>query len=83
MKNKRIFKLVGSICIAVVLAVMLLPAGCAPEDENGEVIGGENMVIFNSEFIFPLSKAIGLRGAIFYDGGAGWDEEFRKWKYKC
>ena len=33
MKNKRILKLVGSICIAVVLAVMLLPAGCVPEDE--------------------------------------------------
>ena len=36
MKNKRIFKLVGSICIAVVLAVMLLPVGCAPEDGDEE-----------------------------------------------
>jgi len=36
MKNKRILKLVGSICIAVVLAVMLLPTGCAPEDEPEE-----------------------------------------------
>ena len=40
MKNKRIFKIVGSICIAVVLAVMLLPAGCAPENGNGD--GDEN-----------------------------------------
>ena len=36
MKNKRILKLVGSICIAVVLAVMLLPTGCAPEEEPAE-----------------------------------------------
>ena len=36
MKNKRILKLVGSICIAVVLAVMLLPAGCAPQDDDEE-----------------------------------------------
>jgi outer membrane protein insertion porin family len=52
-----------------------------PEDETGEIIGGEKMVVFNSEFIFPLSKAIGLRGAIFYDGGAGWDEKFKKWRH--
>ena len=35
MKNKRILKLAGSICIVVVLAVMLLPIGCAPEDGGG------------------------------------------------
>ncbi len=52
-----------------------------PEDETGELIGGEKMVVFNSEFIFPLSKAIGLRGAIFYDGGAGWNEKFKKWRH--
>jgi len=42
MKNKRICKLVGIICIAVVLAAMLLPAGCAPEngDEEGPITIG-------------------------------------------
>lgn len=52
-----------------------------PKDETGEVIGGEKMVIFNSEFIFPLSRALGLRGAIFYDGGGGWDEKFERWRH--
>ena len=52
-----------------------------PEDEFGQVIGGERMVIFNSEIIFPLSREIGLRGAIFYDGGAGWDKKFDKWRH--
>jgi len=46
MKNKRILKLVGSICIAVVLAVMLLPTGCAPEDENGDEEGPITIGIF-------------------------------------
>jgi len=46
MKNKRILKLVGSICIAVVLAVMLLPTGCAPDDENGDGEGPITIGIF-------------------------------------
>ena len=45
-----------------------------PKDETGEVIGGEKMVIFNSELIFPLSKELGLRAAIFYDAGKGFDK---------
>ncbi len=52
-----------------------------PKDRFGQVIGGERMVIFNSEIIFPLSREIGLRGAIFYDGGAGWNEKFDKWRH--
>jgi putative ABC transport system substrate-binding protein len=42
MKNKRILKLVGSLYIAVVLAVMLLPTACAPEngDEEGPITIG-------------------------------------------
>ena len=46
MKNKRILKLVGSICIAVVLAVMLLPAGCVPEDEPEDGEGPLKIGIF-------------------------------------
>lgn len=52
-----------------------------PKDETGEVIGGENMVIFNSEFIIPLSRELGLRAAIFYDGGKGWNGQFGNWNH--
>ncbi|UCD70700.1 MAG: outer membrane protein assembly factor BamA [Syntrophobacterales bacterium] len=45
-----------------------------PKDETGEAIGGEKMVIFNSELLFPLRKDIGLKGAVFYDAGKGFDE---------
>jgi outer membrane protein insertion porin family len=45
-----------------------------PKDEYGQVVGAEKMVVFNAELLFPLSKEIGLRGAIFYDAGKGFDE---------
>jgi outer membrane protein insertion porin family len=51
-----------------------------PTDIFGQPVGAERMVIFNSEFIFPLNKELGLRGAIFYDGGAGWNVKFDKWR---
>ena len=47
-----------------------------PEDITGEVIGAERMFVFNSELIFPLSRELGLRGAVFYDGGSGWGDRF-------
>jgi outer membrane protein insertion porin family len=37
-----------------------------------EVIGALNMVSLQTELLYPLSKAIGLRGAVFYDVGKGW-----------
>jgi outer membrane protein insertion porin family len=52
-----------------------------PKDIFGQPVGAERMVIFNSEFIFPLNKELGLRGAIFYDGGAGWNVKFDKWRH--
>jgi outer membrane protein insertion porin family len=33
------------------------------------VIGGEQMVQFNFEYIFPLYKSAGLKGLIFFDAG--------------
>ncbi len=34
---------------------------------------GGKMVVFNSELIFPLAREIGLRGAVFWDVGKGFD----------
>ena len=52
-----------------------------PEDEFGQIIGAERMVIFNAELIFPLSRELGLRAAVFYDGGGGWNQKFDKWRH--
>ena len=45
-----------------------------PVDKNKEPIGAKNMVVFNIEWIFPLSREIGLRGALFFDMGKGFDK---------
>jgi outer membrane protein insertion porin family len=45
-----------------------------PVDIRGEPLGSEKMVVFNSEVLFYLSREIGLRGAIFWDIGKGFDK---------
>lgn len=42
---------------------------------TGDPLGAEKMVAFNSELIFPISREIGLRGAVFWDIGEGWGME--------
>jgi outer membrane protein insertion porin family len=44
-----------------------------PIDINGDPLGAEKMLVFTSELIFPLSREIGLRGALFWDIGKGFD----------
>jgi outer membrane protein insertion porin family len=45
-----------------------------PKDPaTGEVIGGDKMLLFNVEMIFPISKEINLKGLIFFDAGNAWD----------
>jgi outer membrane protein insertion porin family len=46
-----------------------------PRNEEGEVIGGETEMIFNTEFIFPLAKEIKLKGLVFFDAGRSFDED--------
>jgi outer membrane protein insertion porin family len=45
-----------------------------PYDENKEPLGSLKMAIFNSELIFPLAREIGLRGAVFWDIGKGFNK---------
>jgi outer membrane protein insertion porin family len=45
-----------------------------PVDENREPLGADKMVVFNSEWLFPLSREVGLRGALFWDIGKGFDK---------
>ena len=45
-----------------------------PKDaETGEVIGGDKMLLFNFEMIFPIAKEINLKGLVFFDAGNAWD----------
>lgn len=38
-----------------------------------ESIGGKKAFWLNAELIFPIAGDFSIKGAIFYDGGAGWD----------
>ncbi len=49
-----------------------------PVDKNNEPVGAKYMVVFNTEWIFPLSREIGLRGALFFDVGKAWGVEAGK-----
>ncbi len=44
-----------------------------PFDTNKEPLGAMKMVSFQSELIFPLASEIGLKAAIFWDVGKGFD----------
>jgi len=44
-----------------------------PYDENKEPLGAKKMISFQSELVFPLSSEIGLKAAIFWDVGKGFD----------
>jgi outer membrane protein insertion porin family len=39
---------------------------------TNDPLGATKMVIFNAEWIFPLSREIGLQGALFFDVGKAW-----------
>lgn len=36
---------------------------------TGDLIGGDTMIVFNGEFLFPLAAKQSLRGVAFYDAG--------------
>jgi outer membrane protein insertion porin family len=46
-----------------------------PKDENGDEIGGEEQLIFNFEYIFPLVTEARLKGLLFYDVGRAWNHD--------
>jgi len=46
-----------------------------PRNEFGEVIGGNKELIFNVEYIVPLIKDIRLKGVVFYDYGAAFNDD--------
>ena len=40
-----------------------------PKNDNGERIGGNKELIFNTEYVFPIEKDIKLKGVMFFDAG--------------
>jgi outer membrane protein insertion porin family len=52
--------------------------------ETDEYTGGYKQTYFNFEWLFPLSKEVGIKGVTFFDIGNAWDEDedfFSEWRY--
>jgi outer membrane protein insertion porin family len=47
----------------------------APKDDEGSSVGGEAMVQFNFELVFPLLKDLGVHGLVFFDTGRIYETE--------
>ncbi|MFH1090299.1 MAG: outer membrane protein assembly factor BamA, partial [Pseudomonadota bacterium] len=51
-------------------------ATVTPRDPvTNEKLGGEKMVLFNLEFIFPVIKEAGFMGVVFFDQGNVWSKD--------
>lgn len=50
-------------------------ASVSPVDDVGNRIGGEKMLQFNAELIFPLIPAAGVKGVVFFDAGNVWGSD--------
>lgn len=44
-------------------------------DYQGTMIGAKKAAFFNIELVFPITEDMGMKGVVFYDGGAGWDTQ--------
>ncbi len=42
----------------------------------GDTIGGKKAFFLNAELIFPITQDMTMKGVLFYDGGAGWDNPY-------
>lgn len=43
---------------------------------TGTVVGGNRMLLFNFEFIFPILKNAGMKGVVFFDTGNAWNNTY-------
>jgi outer membrane protein insertion porin family len=50
------------------------PKFVVPQLNNqSDMLGAKKAFWLNAEMVFPISKDFSMKGAFFYDGGAGWD----------
>jgi outer membrane protein insertion porin family len=48
----------------------------APDQFGTDSIGGSKAFFINTELIIPITPDFNLKGVLFYDGGAGWDNPY-------
>ena len=47
-----------------------------PVDDQNDPIGGETMLNFTTELVFPLLKDAGIKGVVFFDTGNAWNSGY-------
>lgn len=52
----------------------------SPRDENGYLVGGTKMMVYNVEYRFPLLKEQGVVGLVFFDAGNVFDDS-QSWTF--
>ena len=48
-----------------------------PKYDDGDIKGGNTMLCFNFDYIFPLIRSAGMKGVIFFDTGNAWDDAYK------
>lgn len=48
-----------------------------PTTSSGSLVGASRQIIFNNDFIFPISTEAKLNGVLFFDYGKGFDDKER------
>jgi outer membrane protein insertion porin family len=49
------------------------PMWMSPSLQRSDMIGAKKAFWLNAEMVFPITSDFSMKGAVFYDGGAGWD----------
>lgn len=50
--------------------------GPPPNAGTSDVEGGNTMLVFNAELVFPFIKDAGMKGVVFYDAGNSWNDKY-------
>jgi outer membrane protein insertion porin family len=48
------------------------PVYYSPALNQRDMLGAQHAFWFNTEMVFPITSDLSVKGAVFYDGGAGW-----------
>jgi len=72
----ELFNLGGPASVRGFLFGQIGPKFLVAPDGRGDPIGAKKALFVNAELIFPITPDFNMKGVLFYDGGAGWDNPY-------
>lgn len=75
---RELFHIGGPASVRGFLFGQIGPQFCVTKNETQicDSIGGNKAFFVNMELIFPITPNFSMKGVLFYDGGAGWDNPY-------